>query len=112
MGNKLSVQIDVSLSIESWYIDITIGSRIAKSNNVKKDYKAPPTLVKDTLYVNWRKEIRIRGTFTSVTEEKRVPADFYDIKYEAREAILTMEIEVLTSKTGVMNLLDENVTKR
>ena len=32
---------------------------MAEANNVTKDFKAPPSLGKDSLYVNWKKEIKI-----------------------------------------------------
>ena len=30
---------------------------MADANNTRKDFKAPPTLGKNSLYVNWKKEI-------------------------------------------------------
>ena len=66
-----------------------------EANNTTKDFKAPPTLGKDTLYVNWKKEIKIWEAFTSVPEENCVPAIFMTLTGEAREAILNTDIEKL-----------------
>ena len=72
---------------------IKIGSRMAEANNVVKDFKAPPTPEKDSLYKNWEKEIKIWKAFTSVPEEKCAPAIFMTLTGEVREAILNMDIE-------------------
>ena len=68
--------------------------------------KVTPTLEKDSLYVNWEKEIKIWEAFTSLPEEKRDPAIFMTLT-EAREAIIKMGIAKLTEKTGVDNLMVE-----
>ena len=44
-------------------------------------------------------------------EEKRAPAIFMTLTGEAKEAILNMEIEKLTEKTGVNNLMDKMLIK-
>ena len=80
---------------------------MAQSNNVTKGYKAPPSLKRETLYVNWKKEIRIWEAFTSLPEEKRAPAIFMTLSGEAKEAVLNMNIEALTDKTGIKNLIEE-----
>ena len=72
-----------------------------------KDFKAPPTLGKDSLYVNWKKEIKIWEAFMPVPEEKQVPAIFMALTIEAREAILNMDVEKLIEKTGVNDLMAE-----
>ena len=64
------------------------------SNNITKDFKAPPTLGKDSFYTEWKKEIRIWEAFTSIPEEKRAPAIFMRLSGEAKEAILNMDIEL------------------
>ena len=79
-------------------LDLPTVSRIAEANNIIKDFKVPPTLGKDSLYVNWKKVIKIWEAFTSVPQEKRVPTIFMTLKGEAREAILNMDIEKLTEK--------------
>ena len=73
-----------------------------------KDLKAPPTLWKDTLYINLKKKIRLWEALTLVPEEKRAPTIFKILTGEAREAILNMEIEALTAKTSVKKLIDES----
>ena len=40
-------------------------------------------------------------------EEKRAPAIFMTLTGEAKEAILNMDIEKLTEKTGVNNLMGQ-----
>ena len=78
---------------------------MAEANNIIKDFKASPTLGKDSLYVNWQKEIKIWEAFTSVPKEIRALAIFMTLTGEAREAILNMDIEKLTEKMGVNNLM-------
>ena len=73
-----------------------------------KNGKAPPTLGKYFLYVNWKKEIKIWEAFTSIPEEKHAPAIFMTLTRETREAILDIDIEKLTEKTGVSNLMGEH----
>ena len=80
---------------------------MAEANNIIKDFKAPPILGKDSLYVKWKKEIKIWEASMSVPEEKRAPAIFMTLTGEAREAILNMDIEKLTEKAGVNNLMAE-----
>ena len=80
---------------------------MAESNKIIKDYKAPPTLEKNSLYVNWKKEVQIWEAFTSLPEEKRAPAIFMTLTGEAKEAILNMDIALLTSENGVKNLTNE-----
>ena len=46
---------------------------MAEANDIIKDFKAPTTLGKDSLYVNWKKEIKSWEAFTSFPEEKRAP---------------------------------------
>ena len=68
---------------------LSIGSRMAQSNNVTKDYKeyeTPPSLEWETLYVNWKKEIRIWEAFTSLPEEQRAPAIFMTIRRGQRSS--------------------------
>ena len=48
---------------------------MAEANNIIKDFKAPPTLGKDSLHVNWKKEITIWEAFTSA-QKKNVPLLF------------------------------------
>ena len=79
---------------------------MAEGNNILKDFKAPPTLGKSTLYNNWKKEIKIWEAFTSIPEEKRAPAIFMALAGEAKEAVLNMDLEKLTAKDGVVNLID------
>lgn len=79
---------------------------MAEGNNILKDFKAPPTLGKSTLYNNWKKEIKIWEAFTSIPEEKRAPAIFMTLAGEAKEAVLNMDLEKLTAKDGVVNLID------
>ena len=71
-----------------------------QKHKIIKDFKAPPTLGKNFLYVNWKKEIKISEAFTSVLEEKSTPAILITLTGEAREAILNMDIEKLTEKTN------------
>ena len=80
---------------------------MVEANNIIKDFKASSAPGKDSLYVNWKKEIKIWEAFTSVPEEKHAPAIFMTLTGEAREVILNMDIEKLTEKTGVNNLMAE-----
>ena len=71
-----------------------------------KSYKAPSPLGKDKLYVNRKKEIRIWEAFTSLPDEKKAPAIFMTLTGEAREVVLNMDLEKLTDKSGVKNLIE------
>ena len=42
---------------------------MTEANNIIKDFKAPPTLGKDSFYVNWKKEITIWQVFTSAQKK-------------------------------------------
>ena len=68
--------------------------------------KDPPILRKDSLYVNWKEKFKFGGHL-SVPEEKHAPAIFMTLTGEAREVILNMDIEKLTEKTGLNNLMVE-----
>ena len=107
LDNRKFSPIIYNLQYTVRHLFITIGSRIAEVNNIVKHFKVPPTLGKDSLYANWKKEIKIWEAFTSVPEEKCSPAIFMKLIGEVREATLNMEIEKLTEKTGVNNLMVE-----
>ena len=47
----------------------------------QKDFKAPPSLNKDITYSNWKKELRILEAFTNLKDEKKVPANIFDVKW-------------------------------
>ena len=79
---------------------------MAEGNGIVKDFKAAPTLGKSTLYNNWKKEIKIWEAFTTIPEEKRAPAIFMTLAGEAKEAVLNMDLEKLTAKDGVVNLIN------
>ena len=49
---------------------------MVEANNIIKDFKASSTPGKDSLYVNWKKEIKIWEAFMSVPEEERVLETF------------------------------------
>lgn len=93
---------------------------MAESNTIN-DYKAlTSTLAKASLQVYWKKEIKIQEVVPSFPKEKRGPAIFMTLTGEAREPILTMEIEELTAKNAAQNLkekpdnvylMDENFDK-
>ena len=54
---------------------------MAEANNGIKDFKAPPTLGKDSLYVNWKKEVKIWEAFTSVSKKKHAFAIFMTLTW-------------------------------
>ena len=72
-----------------------------------KDFKVPQTLGKDFLYSEWTKEIRMMETFTSLPNEKMTPGIFMALSGETREAVLNMDNDALTARTGVKNVLIE-----
>ena len=78
-----------------------------ESNNIKRDYKAPPTVGKDSLYVNWQEEVKIWEGFTSIPEQKRSPTIFTTLTGEARETILNWQIEKLAARNGMQILIKE-----
>ena len=71
----------------------------------KNDFKAPPSLDKDISYTKWKKELAIWETFTNLESKKRAPAIFLTLEGQARDAVLEMEIEKLSSDDGVKELL-------
>ena len=71
-----------------------------------KDFKVPQTLGKDFLYSEWTKKI-MTETFTSLPNEKMTPEIFMTLSGETREAVLSMDNDALTARTGVKNLLIE-----
>ena len=80
---------------------------MAEANNGIKDFKAPPTLGKDSLYVNWKKKLKF-GRHLHLSPKKTRLCYFHDIDMgKAREEILKMDIKKLTEKTSVNNLMVE-----
>lgn len=73
--------------------------------SVKTDFKAPPSLNKDISYTKWKKELAIWQTFTSLDANKRAPAIFLTLQGQARDAVLEMDIDKLSSEDGVNELL-------
>ena len=59
LGNRKVCPIIYYLQYKVWHLLVTTGSRISETNNIIKDFKAPLTLGKDSLYVNWKKVIKI-----------------------------------------------------
>lgn len=66
---------------------------------------APPTIGKDTLSNNRKKELNVWEVFTGFPEEKRAPVIFMNLTREAKEAVSNMQINELTDKNGVKNLI-------
>ena len=69
------------------------------------DYRAPPTLTKETIYQNWKDEIGIWCAFTGLKEEQRGPAVFFRLQGEARDAIRELGVDKLKEKDGVKTIL-------
>ena len=70
--------------------------------------KAPPILTTDIDYEIWKKEIEIwRILFTSVDKKKQAPAIFLSLAGQAREAIVSLDINRLFCDHGVENLREE-----
>ena len=58
---------------------------MVESNNIIRDHKDLPTLEKDSLYVNRKKEIKIWEALTSILNEKHGLAIFVTLAGEAKE---------------------------
>ena len=69
--------------------------------------KAPPILTTDIDYEIWKKEIEIWRLFTSVDKKKQAPAIFLSLAGQAREAIVSLDINRLFCDHGVENLREE-----
>ena len=69
--------------------------------------KAPPILTTDIDYEIWKKEIEIWRLFTSVDKKKQAPAIFLSSAGQAREAIVSLDINRLFCDHGVENLREE-----
>ena len=50
---------------------------MTEANNIIKDFKAPPTLGKNSVYLNWKKEA-LGGIF-ACPRRKTCPCYFHDI---------------------------------
>ena len=74
---------------------------MAEANTIAKDFKAPPTLRKDTLYNTSKKEVKSWKAFTSLLEEKAAPAMFMTLTGETKEVLLGMGINELIEKIGI-----------
>ena len=87
------------------YLILTVGSRIAETDTVEKDFKFPLSLGKDTLYYYCKKEIKIWEAFTTLPEEKTAPAICMALKEKSKEAILNIVINELIDKSAAENLI-------
>ena len=69
------------------------------------DYKAPPSMRDGLSYDDWKKELNIWKTFTSLNPEKQGPAVFLTLTGKAREAVLNdVEPTDLSAGDGLMKL--------
>ena len=69
--------------------------------------KTPPPLSKSTSYDAWLKEIEIWQTFTDLAKTKQGPAIFLSLEGRAREAVLELEVSVISSETGVAEIISK-----
>ena len=69
------------------------------------NYKAPPTLGDNTVYENWKKEIKIWQVFTDLPKKKRGPAIYVTLSGKAREAVLEFDIKELNNDSGADSVL-------
>ena len=70
-----------------------------------KDFKAPPALSKCVSYETWLKEIKIWQKFTNLAKGKQGPAIFLTLEGRAREAVLELDVDIISDDTGVENIL-------
>ena len=71
------------------------------------NFKAPPLLSKASSYEVWLKEIQIWEAFTDLKKVKRGPAIFLTLEDKAREAILELEVDNISSEDGVKNITNK-----
>ena len=69
--------------------------------------KASPILTTDIDHEIWKKEIEIWRLFTSVNKKKQAPAIFLSLAGQAREAVVSLDINRLFCDHGVENLREE-----
>ena len=60
-----------------------MGSRKGSIMASQKDFKAPLSLNKDSTYSDWKRELRIWEAFTNLKDEKKVPANIFNVKWTA-----------------------------
>ena len=65
------------------------------------DFKAPPSLLKCGSYETWLKEIKIWQRFTNLDPKKQGPAIFLTLEGTAREAVLEIDVDDISSDAGV-----------
>ena len=82
------------------------GSR-ANAIMASNHYKAPPSLTKSSCYDAWLKEIRIWQKFTDLSNVKQGPAIFLTLEGKAREAVLELEVDDISSQTGVDKIIEK-----
>ena len=63
--------------------------------------KTPPALTKSSTYECWLKELKIWQAFTNLPKTKQGPAVFLSLEGKAREAILELEVDEISSENGV-----------
>ena len=74
----------------------------------QSNYKAPPILTTDIDYEIWKKETEIWRLFTSNDKKKQAPAIFFlSLISQAREAIVSLDINRLSCDQGVENLIEK-----
>ena len=69
-------------------------------------FKTPPNLREDISYDQWKKEIQLWKTFTDLPDAKQGPAICLALTGKAREAVLELDIEAISSEDGVKSLLE------
>ena len=69
------------------------------------NFKAPPSLSKCSSYEMWLKEIKIWQKFTDLKPSKQGPAIFLTLENRAREAVLELDVDVISSDGGVDDIV-------
>ena len=68
-------------------------------------FKAPPSLTRSASYEAWLKEHQIWESFTDIPGDKRGQAVFLSLEGRARETALELEVEQITNKDGIKNIV-------
>ena len=89
------------------YSEYLHGSRTTRLKMASHNIKSPPALSKSSSYETWVKELKIWQLFTDLPLTKQGPAIFLTLEGKAREAVLELDVEKLSSQDGVKNVLEK-----
>ena len=70
-------------------------------------FKTPPALSKSSSYENWKKELQVWEKLTDVSKSKRGLTVLLSLEGKAKDAILELEIDDLSTENGLKLITDK-----